>query len=150
MESGDFKTTLEVALQFFPGIKLKRENRDCASKACLSNKKRSSSGFCRLGLVFQGYSSSNSEYWSENRALFIEGLRWTPLASLTQVLLAFGVTSVARSLASNRNWTTRMSVEGVCCRERLKLQVFRLCRVPYHPPIPLVTQRTFCSNSLFS
>ena len=35
MESHDFKTALEVALQFFPGIKLKRENRNCASKACL-------------------------------------------------------------------------------------------------------------------
>ena len=26
IESDDFKTALEVALQFFPGIKLKREN----------------------------------------------------------------------------------------------------------------------------
>ena len=49
MESDDFKTALVVALQFFPGIKLKRENRDCASKACLSNEKMSSSDlFCRL------------------------------------------------------------------------------------------------------
>ena len=48
MESDDFKTALEVALQFFPGIKLKRENRNCSSKACLSNEKTSSSGFCRL------------------------------------------------------------------------------------------------------
>ena len=42
------QTTLEVALQLFPGIKRKRENRNCASKACLSNEKTSSSGFCRL------------------------------------------------------------------------------------------------------
>ena len=49
MESDDFKTTLEVALQFFPGIKLKRENRNCASKACWSNEKTSFSGLCRLG-----------------------------------------------------------------------------------------------------
>ena len=48
MESDDFKTTLEGALQFFPGIKLTRENRNCASKACLSNEKTSSSGFCQL------------------------------------------------------------------------------------------------------
>ena len=45
MESDDFKTALEVALQFFPGIKLKRENRDCALKACLSSEKTSSSDF---------------------------------------------------------------------------------------------------------
>ena len=45
MESEDFKTALVVALQFFPGIKLRRENRDCASKACLSNEKTSSSDF---------------------------------------------------------------------------------------------------------
>ena len=50
MEGDDFKTTLEVALQFFPGIKLKRENRNCASKACLSNETTSFSGFCRLGI----------------------------------------------------------------------------------------------------
>ena len=50
MESDDFKTALEVVLQFFPGIKLKRENRNCASKASLSNEKTSSSGFCRLGI----------------------------------------------------------------------------------------------------
>ena len=50
MESDDFKTTLEVALQLFPGIKLKRENRNCASKACLSNEKTSSSSFCRIGM----------------------------------------------------------------------------------------------------
>ena len=47
-ESDDFKTTLEVALQLFPGIKLKRENRNCASKACLSNEKTSSAG--RIGI----------------------------------------------------------------------------------------------------
>ena len=50
MESDDFKTILEVALQFFPGIQLKRENRNCASKACLSNEKISSSDFCRIGI----------------------------------------------------------------------------------------------------
>ena len=50
MERDDFKTTLEVALQLFPGIKLKRENRNCASKACLSNEKTSSAGFCRIGI----------------------------------------------------------------------------------------------------
>ena len=50
MESDDLKTVLEVALQFFPGIKLKRENRNCASKACLPSEKMSSSGFCRLGI----------------------------------------------------------------------------------------------------
>ena len=38
-------------LQLFPGIKLKRENRNCASKACLSNKKTSSAGFCRIGML---------------------------------------------------------------------------------------------------
>ena len=48
MESDDFKTVLKVALQFFPGIKLKTENRNCALKACLSNEKKSSSGFCRI------------------------------------------------------------------------------------------------------
>ena len=54
MESDDFKTTLEGALQFFPGIKLKRENRNCALKGCLSNEK-TSSGF--VGLGYQtGYS----------------------------------------------------------------------------------------------
>ena len=50
MESDDAKTTLEVSLQFFPGIKLKRENRNCALKACLSNEKTSSSGFRRIGI----------------------------------------------------------------------------------------------------
>ena len=50
MESDDFKKALVVALQFFPGIKLKRENRTCASKACLANEKTSFSGFCRFGL----------------------------------------------------------------------------------------------------
>ena len=50
MESDDFKKALVVALQFFPGIKLKRENRTCASKACLANEKTSSSRFCRFGL----------------------------------------------------------------------------------------------------
>ena len=50
IKSDNFKTALEVALQFFPGIKLKRENRNCASKACLSNEKTSSSGFCRFGI----------------------------------------------------------------------------------------------------
>ena len=50
MESNDFKTTLEVALQLFPGIKLKRKNRNCGSKACLSNEKTSSAGFCRIGI----------------------------------------------------------------------------------------------------
>ena len=50
IESDDFKMALEVVLQFFPGVKLKGENRNCASKACLSNEKTSSSGFCRLGI----------------------------------------------------------------------------------------------------
>ena len=31
-------------------IKLKRENRNCGSKACLSNEKTSSAGFCRIGI----------------------------------------------------------------------------------------------------
>ena len=78
MESDDFKTALEVALQFFPGIKLKRENRNCSSKACLSNETTSSSVFCPLGIseaIRLVISSSSSEYWSENRALFVEGLR---------------------------------------------------------------------------
>ena len=48
IESYDLKTALEVILQFFPGIKPKRETRNCASKACLSNEKTSSSVFCRL------------------------------------------------------------------------------------------------------
>ena len=48
MESDDFKTTLEVALQLSPGIKLKRENRNRASKAYLSNEKTSSAGFSRI------------------------------------------------------------------------------------------------------
>ena len=40
---------------------------------------------------------------------------------ISQMLLAFGVTS-ERSLASNRNWSTiGEAVEGVCGRERLKL-----------------------------
>ena len=50
IESDDFKTALEVVPQFSPGIKLKRENTNCASKACFSNEKTSSSGFCRLGI----------------------------------------------------------------------------------------------------
>ena len=53
MESDDFKTALEVALQFFPGMKLKRDNRNFASKGCLSNKKMPSSGFCQLGISDQ-------------------------------------------------------------------------------------------------
>ena len=48
MESDDFKTALVVALQFFPGIKLEREKRTCASKVGLSNEKTSFSGFCRF------------------------------------------------------------------------------------------------------
>ena len=70
----DFKTALEVALQFFPGIKLKRENRNCASKACLLNEKtaRDIRTYHCIRLVI---SSSSSEYWSGNRALFVEGLR---------------------------------------------------------------------------
>ena len=60
MESDDFKTTLEVALQFFPGIKLKRENRNCASKACLSNEKTSSSGFCRIRISDWLFRPANS------------------------------------------------------------------------------------------
>ena len=84
MESDDFKMALEVVLQFSPGIKLKQENRNFASKACLSNEKMSSSGFCRLAIsdwLFPWViSSSNSEYWSENRALFVEGLRRAPSA----------------------------------------------------------------------
>ena len=72
MESNDFKTALEVALQFFPGIKLKRENRNCASKACLSNDVLIEFLSARdIRLVI---SSSSSEYWSENRALFVESL----------------------------------------------------------------------------
>ena len=71
MGSDDFKKVLEVALQFFPGIELKRENRNCASKAFLSNEKT----FLSARDIRLVISSSSSEYWSENRALFFEGLR---------------------------------------------------------------------------
>ena len=154
MESDDFKTALEVALQFFPGIKLKRENRSCASKACLSNEKTSSSEFCRLGIsnwLFHRPALSIGQ--KTELSLFSEGLHWAPSALLSQVLLAFGVTSVARLLALNRNKTT-------CCRRCQRclwsgaLEAIHASllprRVPYHPPMPLVTQWTFCSNSLFS
>ena len=98
--------------------------------------------------VFCELISSSSEYWSENRALFVEGLRWAPSASFLQVLLAFGVTSVARSLASNRNWTTRTGCRRCLWPGALEAISLSPCRVPYNPPMPPVTQRTFCSNSL--
>ena len=80
MESDDFKMTLEVALQFFPGIKLKRENRNCARKPACQTKRRPqvfvSSGEVApaqdIGLI---YSPSSFEYCSENKALFVEGLQ---------------------------------------------------------------------------
>ena len=69
MESDDFKTALEVALQFFPGIQLKRENRNCASKALLLNEKTSSSGFCRLGvkghMISNGHSFAIADHMSQ-------------------------------------------------------------------------------------
>ena len=95
-------------------------------------------------------SLSSSEYWSKNRALIVEGLRWAPSASFSQVLLSFGVTSVARSLASNRNWTTRTGCRRCLWPGALEAISLSPCRVPYNPPMPPVTQRTFCSNSLFS
>ena len=107
MESNDFKTTLEVALHFFPGIKLKRENRNCASKACLSNEKTSSSGFCRLGksdwLFHLPALSIGQKTELSLLRVFVELLQ----LYFHKYCLPLGVTSVARSLASNRNWTTR-------------------------------------------
>ena len=117
---------LLVALQFFPGIKLKREHLE----SLLVKRKDVLLRFLPardIGLVI---SSSSSENWSENRALFVEGFRWTPSASFSQVLLAFGVTSVARSLASNGNWTTRTG-----CRRCLWSKVFskqRHCGDTFH------------------
>ena len=49
VESDDFKTALEVALQFFPGIKLKRENRNCASKPACQTKRHPPQVFVRSG-----------------------------------------------------------------------------------------------------
>ena len=73
--SEDFKTALEVVLQFFPRIKLKRENRNCASKASLSNETDVLLRFLSAWDIRLVNSSSNSVYWSENKALFVEGLR---------------------------------------------------------------------------
>ena len=122
MESDDFKKALVVALQFFPGIKLKRENRTCASKACLANEKTSSSGFCRFGLsdwLFHLLALSIGMVRTQSSLCWGSSLR--SFSFISQMLLAFGVTS-ERSLASNRNWSTiGQAVEGVCGRERLKL-----------------------------
>ena len=75
IESDDFKTALEVVLQLFPGIKLKRENRNCASKACLSNETDVLLRFLSARDIRLVISSCSSEYWSENKALLVEGLR---------------------------------------------------------------------------
>ena len=155
MESDDFKTALEIALQFFPEIKLKREDRNCASKACLSNKNI----VLRFLLAWDirlVISSSSCEYWSENRALFVEGLQWAPSASFSKVLLAFGVTSVARSLASNRNWTTRTGCRRCLWPGALEAISLSPCWVSYHPPMSPVTAAihyfpsTFFANSPFA
>ena len=56
------------------GAPLKRGNRNCASKACLSNEKTSSSGFCRLGIsdwLFHRPALSIGQ----KTVLFVEGLR---------------------------------------------------------------------------
>ena len=75
MGSDDFKTTLEAALQFFPGIKLKRERTEIVPrKPACQTKRRPPQVF-----VGSGYRTSYfhlpAEYRSENRALFVEGLR---------------------------------------------------------------------------
>ena len=75
VESEDFKTALEVVLQFFPRIKLKRENRNCALKARLSNETDVLLRFLSAWDIRLVNSSSSSGYWSENKALFVEGLR---------------------------------------------------------------------------
>ena len=121
MESDDFKTALEVALQFFPGIKLKRENRNCASKACLSNEKTSSSGFCRLGI---------SDWLFHRPALSIGQKTELSLFRVFVELLQLHFHKCCLPLESlqlrDRYPQTGIellgqAVEGVCGRERLKL-----------------------------
>ena len=121
MESDDFKMALEVALQLFPGIKLKRENRNCASKASLSNEKTSSSGFCWLGI---------SGWLFHHRALNIGQKTELSLLRVFVELLQLHFHKCCLSLESlqlrdryPRTGTELLGqvVEGVCGRERLKL-----------------------------
>ena len=143
MESDDFKTALEVALQFFPGIRVKRNTRNCASKPACQTKRRPHQVF--VGSGYQtGYFIVQLWVLVRKQSSLCRG---SPLSSFSFIFTSGAC--IWSHLASNRNWSTRTGCRRCLWPGTLEAKSLSPCRVPYNPPMPPVTQRTFCSSWLF-